>query len=91
MEWATPLSEQESVADTFYIIIQDYYTPATPDGDDALLETLVIRPMYGGDGSDIVNVYVDEPDLWNQDYPLFVFSKFGATLTGNIVEYRSTF
>lgn len=58
----------------FFIVVRDYYSPATPNGDTSLLDWIVIQPISAGD--------------W--DNPAMVFkpvngSHLGFTLNGRLL------
>lgn len=87
VKWDEPTSEGESRISYFLIIIKDYYTPATPDGDTSLLSAIAITPLPGGDISDQSNVY-KTPDTSGM---LITGDKTGCDLTGQAVATASEF
>lgn len=73
------LAAGASVQTRFFVIVKNYYTPATPTGDAALLDWITIRPIFGGDNGDDANVYREA------NASLGVYSLTGITLNGDIV------
>jgi len=62
-----------------FIIVRNYFSPATPNGDSALLDWITIRPMFSGSaGTSGQFVDVDSNDLG-------AYSGVGMTLSGQIL------
>jgi hypothetical protein len=62
-----------------FIIVRNYFTPATPNGDSALLDWITIRPMFSGSaGTSGQFIDVDSNDLG-------AYSGVGMTLSGQIL------
>lgn len=56
VQWTDPMSKGVAGSFTFTVIIEDYYVPATPLGDTALLDWITILPQ-GGKHSDLDGSY----------------------------------
>lgn len=52
VQWETPASSGTVLTSEFFIIVKDYFSPATPNGDYWLLDWIVISPQSGGDYDD---------------------------------------
>ena len=81
VKWEKPLSPGDSISHRFVIVIKDYYSPATPEGDSAYLEAVGLRPMMGGDMSDQANVYSEPKDELDGRYSRTVLSLSGQVVT----------
>lgn len=42
--WTDPIKPNAAVATEMFVIIEDYYSPARPEGDPAILEQIILRP-----------------------------------------------
>lgn len=60
VKWDEPVPTGQTKISRATVIIKNYFTPATPDGDDALLDWIGIGPMIAGDSSVAGAVYVEE-------------------------------
>lgn len=80
LKWSDPVQEGNEFSDTSVIVIKNYFTPATPDGDEDLLDIIGIDPLFGGDNSDAASVYTE------QDMELGVYSTTMVLLNGKLVE-----
>ncbi|MFT4287302.1 DUF2510 domain-containing protein [Nocardioides sp.] len=80
VHWENPVEEGGRVSHRFTVIVKDYLTPRTPEGDAALLDWITIRPMAttGGEMGD-ADTYLDVAgtDLYR--------SERGLTLSGEQV------
>jgi len=82
VQFNDPIAEGDRAQAAFTVIIKNYFTPATPQGDTALLDWISIRPLFGGDNSDAANVYHDTGDTY-----LGIYSNTGVSLRGATVHY----
>ena len=73
------LAAGASVRTRFFVIVKNYYTPATPSGDTALLDWITIRPIFGGNNAEDANVYRET------NANLGIYSLTGITLNGDVV------
>jgi hypothetical protein len=60
----------------FFIIVHDYFSPVTPNGDTALLDWIIIRPM----AINVIDGFKDTDDRSS-----FPYSYVGMTLSGKVV------
>lgn len=65
---------------TFFIIVHDYYSPATPEGDPQLLDWITLRMM---DNSLTTDEYI--ASFKNTDGSTGFYSSTGLTLSGKVV------
>lgn len=77
-----PMTTGKTSRHAFIIVVRDYFTPATPDGDTALLDWIVVRPLAGGDKTDGAAVYTDIGPM-----NMGIYSMSGLTLNGRFVTY----
>ncbi len=82
VQFNDPIAEGGRAQAAFTIIVKNYFTPATPQGDTVLLDWISIRPLFGGDNSDAANVYHDTGDTY-----LGIYSATGISLRGATVTY----
>ncbi|HEU0206930.1 MAG TPA: hypothetical protein VFQ74_09610 [Pseudolysinimonas sp.] len=82
VQFTDPIAEGGRAQAAFTIIVKNYFTPATPQGDTALLDWISIRPLFGGDNSDAANVYHDTGATY-----LGLYSATGISLRGATVTY----
>ena len=82
VSFADPLANGAGARSEFAIIVRNYYTPATPDGDLALLDWITVRPLTGGDKTDPATAFVDVTSSY-----LGIYSTTGLTLSGQPVTY----
>lgn len=59
VSWQSPIAEGRTVQHQLFVIVKDYYLPAHPKGDVALLDFIAIRPLFGGNNQDAANMYRD--------------------------------
>ncbi|MBU1250720.1 MAG: hypothetical protein KJ659_11215 [Actinobacteria bacterium] len=83
VSWQEPLSTGTSVRHAFFIIIQNYYLPAHPDGDPALLDYIAINPLFGGSNTDAAMMYRDVDGA-----NLGIYSNRRMTMNGEITPPR---
>lgn len=62
------------------IIIKDYFTPTTPEGDTALLDAIMITPVSAGLSSEPAEIF-READMESD-----TFSRTSVTLNGDLIE-----
>lgn len=77
-KWGTPMAAGERGTHLFFVIVGDYFGPNTPEGDRALLEWIVLRPMFGGSNTDPAQMYLDTAGMGGFGF----YSTSGITLTG---------
>jgi len=76
-----PVPTGSSVSHSLTIVIHNYYTPATPDGDTALLSWISIRGLFGGSNTDAATMYTPI------DGYLGLYANQGVALDGTAVTY----
>jgi hypothetical protein len=57
VRWSDPVPKGTVRMNSFFIVVKDYFSPATPLGDVGLLDWIVIKPLFGGDNADAAMVY----------------------------------
>ncbi|GAA3283615.1 hypothetical protein [Paenarthrobacter aurescens] len=79
VKWADPQPPGTTMSHHFFIIVKNYRSPATPAGDQELLNAIGIRPISSGDTSDAASVFkeVGEPTQGKRSYR-------GLTLSGMV-------
>ncbi|WP_311213786.1 MULTISPECIES: hypothetical protein [unclassified Arthrobacter] len=77
VKWTDPQQPGATLSHHFFIIVKNYRSPATPSGDQDLLNAIGIRPISSGDTSDAGSVFkeVGEPTQGKRNYR-------GLTLSG---------
>ncbi|MGO4858927.1 hypothetical protein [Arthrobacter sp. 2MCAF14] len=80
VQWEKPFQRGQHGRFEFFIVIKNYYSPATPNGDAALLDWMVIRPMQAGDAKDPSSIYHDIEGNGSAS-----ISPRGLTLKGTII------
>lgn len=80
VEWNDPIPTGTTVTHYFFIIVKDYFTPATPNGDLSLLDSISIVPSSGGDFADSAMLYYDQGARYSHYY-----SQKQITLSGKVV------
>lgn len=80
VEWSDTFSFGRSAYHSFFIVVKNYYSPATPQGDSALLDFIMFRPLFGGDNGDAAMVYGDVDGA-----SLGIYSNRGITLNGKVI------
>ena len=80
VKWDDPTPTGVVRTSYLFIVVKDYFSPATPPGDAALLLWIVLKPLFGGDNSDGAMVYQDRNGA-----DLGVYSDKGITLSGKVV------
>lgn len=80
VQWSDPFPHGRSAWHPFFIVVKDYYSPATPQGDKALLDWIILRPLSGGDMDNAGMVYSDSDGA-----SLGIYSNRGITLSGKII------
>jgi hypothetical protein len=81
VQWNDPVSEGSVRTALFFIVVKSYFTPASPQGDAALLDWIVLRPLLAGDLDDPAMVYRDADGA-----NLGIYSEKGITLSGKVVD-----
>ena len=78
--WADPAPNGVVRTSLFFIVVKGYFSPVTPQGDVAVLDWIVLKPIFGGDNDDPAMVYVDTAGAY-----LGIYSSKGITLRGKVV------
>lgn len=74
------LSKSEEMISYSSIIIKDYFTPATPEGDTALLDAIMVTPVAAGLSSEPAEIFREA------DMESGTFSRTSVTLNGDLIE-----
>lgn len=80
VSFPTALAQNASARQDFFIIVKNYFGPSTPDGDPALLDWIVFRPLSGITGGDDASSKYADVNGTN-----LVYSEQGMTLAGRVV------
>lgn len=78
VKWDKPIPEGSIRRDEFFIIVKNYFTPATPKGDSALLDWIVLQQLPGGNFDDNAMLYLE----LLPDGTLLYGGEKGITLSG---------
>lgn len=81
VQWHDPIPEGSVQTSYFFIVVKGYFSPATPQGDAALLDWIVLRPLLAGDLDQPAMVYRDMDGSF-----MGIYSEKGITLNGKIIE-----
>lgn len=57
VQWENPIPNGSIRTHKFFIVVKDYFTPATPNGDPVLLSWIVLKAVPGGDFDDAAMLY----------------------------------
>lgn len=74
------MSKSEEMISYSSIIIKDYFTPATPEGDTALLDAIMVTPVAAGLSSEPAEIFREA------DMESGTFSRTSVTLNGDLIE-----
>lgn len=81
VQWGDPVPEESVRTSELFIVIKNYFSPATPQGDRQLLDWIVLRPFPGGDLNNAAMVFRDVNGT-----NVTTGSLKGITLSGEIVD-----
>jgi hypothetical protein len=78
--WSVPFQQGQTGKHDFFVIVKNYLSPATPDGDAALLNWITLRPMFSGGDVGKTETYVDADSAY-----VGIYSSVGITLSGTVL------
>jgi hypothetical protein len=79
VSWDSVAVEGTSASQLFFVIVHNYFSPATPNGDPALLNWITLRPIFTGGNLGASGTFVDADGA-----SLGVYSNKGISLAGTV-------